>query len=442
MKKLILSSTLFMGLFTQAQTWQSVGFTGGFVNTADTFQNKLYIAGNGYVTYYDGSTWGELTNYNNSLNTPNKSKYAAKNIDGKLYMGADGFNTNGEGIVHVFDGTNITEKQGHRQFQYNGNKKIIDFVKANNNVIYLSDKFNIFEWRDTSTFWRNILPSPNIKSMFVFNGKLGYTTGNEVYFYDGTTLDSLGLSYFNIANGSLFGSVSRCVVKGNNLYLTGGFTKIIDVQTQQSETGGILKYDGTAKTLINANFAANPNPGTAARLNCIFVDDNNDIYVTANKDPNVNDVHLIKYNGTTWSDVDRLVEAGKGLYPQIPGSEIADYNIIFKHQNNIFIGGRFVTIGGDSIAALAKLTTGSTGTQEVTSRVLSCYPNPAQHTITLSGITTALDIVCFDALGKTVLELSKQYQQIDISQLPQGIYYLVGKDGQGQLYHSKFVKHE
>ncbi len=429
MKKLVLSIlTLASSLFCSSQTWQSVGYPGGFVNSIDTFQNKLFIAG--YALHsFDGTTWTNIGYNTLSIKTSNNL----------LFMGVKDFSTNGENIIKAYDGTNIIEKQGHRQFSYHANKKIIGIAKVGS-TLYMSDYYSLYRWDDTSTYWRTVMPLPNIKKMFTFNNKLGFYTGNELYFYDGATLDSMGFSNISMADNSWFGSINQHYVKGNTLYLTGMFSHIINVAAQQAKQGNIFSLTGTNTTLQAVYFTADTTPMGYAKLNCIYVDDNNHIYATANKDPNVNDVHLIKYNGTSWSDISKLVEAGKGLYPQFPGSEIADYNMIFAYNNAVYVGGRFETIGGDSILNLAKLnTSGGTGLKEVKFNALNCYPNPVVDVLNL-GITSELQVTCFDASGKVVLQTQTERGTLSVSALPDGLYWLTAYDNQGQRYQTKFSK--
>lgn len=430
MKKLILTSTLFLSLIGHAQTWQTVGYPGGFVNSVDTFQNKLFIAGYA-LNSFDGTTWNNVGNNTLSIKTSNNL----------LFMGVKDFSTNGEQIIKTYDGTTIAEKQGHRQFQYHANKKIIGFAKVGN-TLFMSDYYTLFAWDDTSTFWRTVMPSPNIKKLFTFNNKLAFYTSNELYFYDGTTLDSMGFSNINVADNAWFGSLAQHYVKGNTLYLTGMFTHIINVAAQQAQRGNILTLTGSTTNLLSANFTADTTGMGLARLNCIFVDDNNQLFVTANKDPNVNDVHLIKYSSSTWSDVSKLVEAGKGLYPQLPGSELADYNLIFAYNNAVFVGGRFVTIGGDSILNLAKLnTSGGTGLTEVKHQTITCYPNPTTNIISLNA-TTELEVSCMDITGKTVLTTTTQNGSFSTDNLQNGIYFITAIDKRGQHFKAKFIKQQ
>lgn len=427
-KQLLTLCALGASLLGFSQTWQSVGYPGGFVNSVDTFQNKLFIAGYA-LNSFDGTAWTNIGN--NAL--------SIKKYNNLLFMGVKDFSTNGENVIKAFDGTNLIEKQGHRQFSYHANKKIIGFAQVGS-TLYMSDYYSLFRWDDTSTYWRAEMPFPNIKKMFTFNNKLAFYTGNELYFYDGTVLDSMGFSNISIADNAWFGSINQHCVKGNTLYLTGMFTHIISVAAQQVNRGNIFTLSNTTTTLQSVNFTADTTSMGFAKLNCIYVDDNNHIFATANKDPNVNDVHLIKYNGSSWSDVSQLVEAGKGLYPQFPGSELADYNMIFAYNNSVYVGGRFVTIGGDSILNLAKLNaTGGTGIKEAEHLTLSIYPNPVTDMLHLN-VSGELHVTCFDISGKVVLNTNTEQGTLSVTDLPDGLYWITAYDKQGNRYQTKFSK--
>lgn len=432
MKKLaLICMALVSTCLLQAQTWESVGFLGGFVRTSDEFQNKLVIAGLG-VQMFDGTAWTELTGYQNP------GKYCARNINDVLYMGAANFSTNGEHIIHTYDGTTVTEKQGHRQFSYNGNKKIMDFVKANSGKIYTCDRINFFEWADSSQRWEmmNVPVATgflNINYIFEHDGKFAFSSSNEVYFYDGITWDSLGLSNQEIVPGKMIGSVTSFCKKGSATYFTGTFTLITSPTTGTS--GNILKVEGSNKTIYKASFGQDTTAMGMATLRCIFVDGNDDIYVTGKKNPMTNDVHFMKYNGSQWSDLGLLVEAGKGLYPNIPGSEIADYNHLFKYNNNLYLGGRFVTIGGDSIAGLAKFKGTTTGVKETTAIDFSVHPNPSLGHIIINTNQQG-NITLFAINGQAVLQSTCAFGQntLLLNHLNKGIYYyhFVAKNGESK----------
>lgn len=438
LKLLFVFSILTVGM--NAQNWATVNSQAGFIRSVDTFENKMYLAGGGFVSTFDGTNWDQPNFWANTPSPQNRTQYSIKNIDGKLLMGVKDFSTNGESIIHEYNGTSIAEKQGHRQFQYHANKKIMDFKKVGN-TIYTTDYYSIFEWRDTSTMWRDILPKANVEALHAYNNKLTFISNGEIYYYDGTQLDSVGLSDFNIANGKLFGSASALFVKGNTLYACGNFTKVIDMATQQAETGNVLKITNGTVSLMEANFATPPTPFTSCQLVRIFVDDNDEIYCIGKKDPNVNDIHLLKYSNNTWSDVDKLVAAGQGVYPNIPGSEIGDYSMIFKYQSHLFVAGRFQKIAGLDIAGLAKFNGGgSNGLTKNTIQKMSAYPNPTNNTITLNGANGMLNIEVFGITGQMVLTTTTNQGQINLSDLNAGIYYVKATNKNQQVFLTKVVK--
>jgi hypothetical protein len=73
---------------------------------------------------------------------------------------------------------------------------------------------------------------------------------------------------------------------------------------------------------------------------------------------------------------------------------------------------------------------------------ISIYPNPAQNVINIS-VPEGFDAEkaeVFDVLGKKVISLAQEYNDIDISQMESGLYIIVVKDKGGRILTGKFVK--
>lgn len=72
------------------------------------------------------------------------------------------------------------------------------------------------------------------------------------------------------------------------------------------------------------------------------------------------------------------------------------------------------------------------------------YPNPAQATlfIDLSDFDNANKITCFDVNGVVVSEMivSSEIVQLNIDELPAGMYFLVATNNSGERISSKFIK--
>ncbi len=73
---------------------------------------------------------------------------------------------------------------------------------------------------------------------------------------------------------------------------------------------------------------------------------------------------------------------------------------------------------------------------------IAIYPNPAYDVINISvpeGFNAEAEEV-FDLLGKRVMSLGREYEDIDISYLKSGLYIVVAKDKSGRMLSGKFVK--
>jgi len=333
-----------------AQTWTSVNLPSNMVWQAAELNSKLYIAtgGNG-IQEYDGATWTNLTDFNNSYNTPHKSKSSIVNINGLLYAGAGDFNTSGEGTIHTYNGTTFSLLQ-NSDFQYNGSYKIADFAEYNG-VVYAGGQFmspdnasaNLAKWNGTdwvgvSTNSLNVNGNQNnvVSRLIVFQNKLYVISQSKVLYYDGTAWDSLASTY---------SSYTDAVVHDGELYLC-GIIVTYDGNGNPTGSGTIGKWNGTTLSIVD-----NLTTGLFDGVRRLFSDGTN-LYATAKVKAQNNDVYLVKYNGTTWSNFAFLQEASGGY---VQGYPLPDYNYIFKFNNELYIGGRFTEINNQPIQSLAKI---------------------------------------------------------------------------------------
>jgi hypothetical protein len=85
---------------------------------------------------------------------------------------------------------------------------------------------------------------------------------------------------------------------------------------------------------------------------------------------------------------------------------------------------------------------GTTGISPITNNLFSVYPNPASTSISVSSPTgNAQKATVYNTIGQTMLAtpLSALNQDIDISSLPAGIYFITIDSPAGQSSH-KFIK--
>jgi hypothetical protein len=73
---------------------------------------------------------------------------------------------------------------------------------------------------------------------------------------------------------------------------------------------------------------------------------------------------------------------------------------------------------------------------------IAIYPNPANDLINIS-VPEGFDAEkaeVFDVLGKRVMRLDQNFEEIDISQMEAGLYFIVVKDKEARVLSGKFVK--
>jgi hypothetical protein len=73
------------------------------------------------------------------------------------------------------------------------------------------------------------------------------------------------------------------------------------------------------------------------------------------------------------------------------------------------------------------------------SKEMSIYPNPAQNTIFMNGVSTNTMVHIFDVNGKAVLNSENTNNTIDVSELNDGLYIIRVIDG-SDVYTTRFIK--
>jgi PKD repeat protein len=79
------------------------------------------------------------------------------------------------------------------------------------------------------------------------------------------------------------------------------------------------------------------------------------------------------------------------------------------------------------------------GTKQVIGQNISIYPNPAQNTLVVNGLNENQSIRFTDVTGKSTMLMVRENNQIDISHLARGIYFLT-IDNHGEIFKlGKFI---
>ncbi|MBN4070893.1 T9SS type A sorting domain-containing protein [Crocinitomix catalasitica] len=103
------------------------------------------------------------------------------------------------------------------------------------------------------------------------------------------------------------------------------------------------------------------------------------------------------------------------------------------------------TVWNDDIYSAATITLNASGSAitETNSEQFSVFPNPAKDFIFVKSVSSSdlSKLIIRDISGKTVLTTFFQTDAIDISSLGSGVYFVEGRDRQGQLlFVSKMIK--
>lgn len=424
--------------------WQTYPGAANSFWDMDTLNGKLYVS-SGLVQEYDGNTWTTLSNYNNSLNTPNKTKSCVKNINGKLYAGAKDFNTNGEGTIH-FLSAGTWSLQQNSNFSYNGSNKIRNFAWANSQL-YTCGRFtvpggnfyNIAKWNgnDWVNLGKNFGSSPStseIQEIESFQNQLYMTPGDGVYVYDGNQWDSIINPPNNNNIFPMGGALFDLVTYNGELYMSGYFAL-------SATNYGILlmKYNGNSFTSLAKDNSAGPallSAGTYTSVGKMGVVGNK-LYFFATKTSDQN-TYLVSYNGSSFTEVSKVANYGDFTFS--PGYEIYTFRKIIGYKNDLVIGGNFSKVNGQNITGIAHIPS-IVGIEENNSDDLfSIAPNPASNSIMINHhLKTATSLTITDAVGKIVLREDVTDGNTIGLNLPKGIYFVQLKSDQKTFKIQKLI---
>ncbi|MEO0310993.1 MAG: hypothetical protein RIQ89_650 [Bacteroidota bacterium] len=131
-------------------------------------------------------------------------------------------------------------------------------------------------------------------------------------------------------------------------------------------------------------------------------------------------------------------------YTNTFGSYPTSYNRWFYPVTNWFTPGWWtyqIQYGGNSYSTTFYMTQLIAGTNDINFGKLNLHPNPSSNQITLTELLPGTNLEIVDALGRVVL-VSKSADtkvSIDISNLPNGVYNLIGQYNE-KRYSSRFIK--
>lgn len=445
---------LFFSFIIESQNWDSI--TGGIFKKQiervlfDSVHNKLLISSKfinnvGRVTVrgicsWDGNKWDSLggginTNdkWLNPLN-PHGTVVTCIPFHGKLLVG--GFfssigyvNTTG---LALWDGVNW-DSLPKRAFRYGKSVVISDFL-LKNGLLYITGNFDtiagqpckgLATW-DGTNFNAVTLPIGsgfnNISSIIEYQNEIyiagdGFLIGSnnnsrDVFKYNGTTwLSTTG-------NGILgaFSGIADLEIYNNELYASGHFTKL-----DGNAGDNIMKWNGFQWQDIG--FSDDPTSFVSIRK--MLVHHNKlwcfgAFYNAANAFASM----CASYDGVKWC----------GLKDTLDNT--ISSAVVYK--DTIYIGGGFWRANSDSLHFIAKLKNTNLnnqcvnilGVNEFSDIQISIHPNPTNSIINIlneqSQFQNAI-IAVQNYLGQTLYSLPFS-NQIDLSNLASGMYFLTVKD--------------
>ena len=117
-------------------------------------------------------------------------------------------------------------------------------------------------------------------------------------------------------------------------------------------------------------------------------------------------------------------------------------DMVLQPDGKLVVAGT-ARVGTNDDIAIARYHTGiNTSVAEIGAESnLSVFPNPAVNQLTVTSEKTLNNVELLDALGRTVLTQTSNANrfQLDLSQIPSGIYLLRATDGE-RMFTQKVVK--
>ena len=382
----------------------SILYAGGwfYLQGTDTMRN---------IAQWDGIKWDSLgSGGNDGGNVRAITKY-----NGNLFVGGT-FSKIGGVVSKGLATWNGMSWNYFGDFSNGGYGYVLELL-VNNNDLYIGGGFDSINGvpanglvkYDGSNFW--VYPSIGssftaITSIAFYNGEL-YVGGNfdpglgknDIAKFDGTNWVSVG--------GGLSGGatiVDDMIVYNGELYISGHFL------TAYGDPGDLIaKWNGTSWSSVGSGLIG----GNCFDLEIV----NNELYVGGSllSAGGIPITHMAKWNGGVWSST---------------GANIDAAILCFDATNdNLFIGGGFQTINGDTMNHISRydLLTGTNEIEQLT--YFESFPNPTSNnfTICFPANNEFGNLELINTLGevvfKEVISPLCESKQMDISSLTCGVYF-------------------
>jgi hypothetical protein len=464
MKNLIIIISLFISFPIVAQNWAAIGKFNNSIQTIthDSVLNELFIGG--YFSTYSNDTMVGVARWNGS----NMTTFGCGiewNCDPSIFVWwtqpvyeiisfhniifatgsfdlAGGLQVNG---IAKWDGTNWNNI-GSGLKNRDGSMGVGNGFKIIDNELYVFGIFDSISGKACNSFakfdgisWSEVHNFPVFSSLAgdmnwiydiaEFNNEL-YVCGN----FDNYPLMTIsyitkwdGSNWVNVGNGINGGIIDarKMVVYKNELVVAGRFSKIVN-PTNPGENIG--KWDGTQWSELGS--------GTDDIILDMKVRDN-DLYICGNFSHagGIPAYQFAKWDGAKWCGFNTYNNGG-----------INSFDFL---NDTLYVGGGFSNINGDSAWNIAKWIGGNfvdtcsstTGIEENGNQLhsITIYPNPATNTLYIDSHTSIETSEVYNISGKLLLTKQLNSNQIDISSLAKGLYFIKLTTEEGSVVR-KFVK--
>ncbi len=416
------------------QHWQKLGSgLNGEVKCFynDSTTNALYVGGNfnisgGITTWglakWNGLAWDSVGS--GALDMQNCWPiFSIIRYKGELYVGGMGDGT--KGGIEKWNGTNW-------ELVGNGvNGSVFNFY-IHNDLLYVCGEFDsvgniaansLATW--DGNVWSNVhfIPNYEISGFFsiiycvvFYNNELivgGNLNGdaNEIIKWNGITWETVGGGFYGNS-----AEVSRLIVYKNLLFAAGTFSKSDDLNNIGNY---IVAWDGNNWLDVGGGMQGVGNNNGQIHDLIIY---NDELYACGVfcYAGGIPAQYIAKWDGNNW--------CGLGSYFN---NTLISFGV---YQDMLYIGGGFRTINGDSINYVAKWTGGSYidtcgNTSGIVPNdnqndIIRVYPNPAEDILFIDGLTNPAMVSIYDISGKLIMIKQLTTDEIDISSLAKGMYFI------------------
>jgi hypothetical protein len=472
---------LFVSTNSLAQKWSKVGigkntyFNGGSRALLSDKQGNIYTAGAftdsitslygySYVSKFDGISWQKLGAGNNSLkanvgiNTltidKNNFIYAA----GGFTDSTDWTNANARLYVAKWDGSKWSPLgTGVNALLANGT--ILCLTNDSSGNIYAAGLFTnslgnqyVAKWDGNQ--WAEVGGLNALHANYIINALATDKTGNvyaagsftngasstQGYNYvakwDGNNWSELGASSSNPLNANS-GINSMVIDSKNNIYVAGHFT---DSLSYQKGTCYVAKWDGNQWSKLPFDTALYHTHYIYYNgFFCLTVDNADNIYAGGMIKDSIGQNTILKWDGNQWSS---SKSASFFTYVNTkPNPRV--HTLITDKWGSVYAAGNL----SDSLNTYFVARYGfPLGVENIKERKneLVVYPNPVGSQLSVySNQFEVNTIEVTDVLGrtlKTISNIQSSITNIQIDELPSGIYFIKATDSKRNIMNGKFVK--